>query len=131
MKKVSRRELASTVVRQLLDGKDQEALVKQLAAYLIEHKMTNQAGMLLDDIAIELEKVTGHTTASIRAAFPLTDESRQKLVEYVKDKTGATSVELSVLEDKSLLAGVVIRTPQHEYDASARHKLNQLARGEV
>lgn len=129
MKKVSRRELAATIARQLLAGKDQKRIMQELAAYLIEHKMIHQVDMLLDDIAIELEKATGHTTATVRSAFPLSDASRQRISDYVKTATSAKSVELSVVEDRSLLAGVVIRTPEREYDGSARYKLDQLRTG--
>lgn len=131
MKKVSRRELARTVSRQLLEGVDPQKLMKELAGYLIDHKMQGQAGMVLDDIALEIESKTGHTTANVRTSFALGAQNRRKLEEYVKRVTAARSIELTVTEDKSLLGGMVLRTPRYEYDASIRHKLNQLARGEA
>lgn len=131
MKKVSRRELARTVSRQLLDGADPGRTMRTLAAYIVEHKMTHQAGMVMDDIALELEAATGHSSAEVRTAFALSPDNRRKLEDYIKRVTGADSVELTFTQDKSLLGGMVIRTPRYEYDASVRHKLNQLARGEA
>lgn len=130
MKKVSRRELARTVSRQLLEGADTQKLMRELAGYLVDHKMHNQAAMVLDDIAVEIESKTGHTTANVRTAFALGAGNHEKLESYVKHITNATSVELTVTKDTSLLGGMVLRTPQYEYDASVRYKLNQLARGE-
>lgn len=131
MKKVSRRELARTATRQLLEGKDPKQVMLELAAYLIDHKATNQADMVLSDIAIALQEETGHVSAEVQAAFALGSESRQKVEEYIKAATNAKSVEMTVVEDKALMGGVVLKTPGHEYDASVRRKLNLLARGEA
>lgn len=131
MKKVSRRELARTVTRQLLEGKDPATVMRQLAAYLIDNKMTNQSGMLIDDIAIALQSQTGHVTAEIVAAFSPAADMKKRLESFVAQQTQAQSVELTVTTDKSLVGGMVVKTPGHEYDASVRRKLNLLARGEA
>jgi F0F1-type ATP synthase delta subunit len=107
MKKVSRRELARSTAKALLDGKDQKKLMRQLAAYLIDHNMVSQADLLLDDLALELEAATGHTTATVRTAHKLSPENQKNLEDYIKQSTGAKSVELTLEEDPSLLGGVV------------------------
>ncbi|MDB5186177.1 MAG: hypothetical protein JWL85_700 [Candidatus Saccharibacteria bacterium] len=131
MHKVSRRELARNVARQLVDGADQKKIMQEVAAYLIEHKMVNQSGMLLADLSIELQSLTGHTTAEVRTAFGLSDANRKHVEGYVREITGAKTVELNAVEDKSLKGGIIVKTPQYEYDASVKRKLNQLARGEA
>lgn len=131
MKKVSRRELARTATRQLLEGKDPQRVMRELAAYLIDHKMTNQAAMLIDDIALALQAETGHVTAEVVAAFAPSGDGVKRLESFVLDQTKARTVELSVTTDTSLLGGMVVKTPGHEYDASVRRKLNLLARGEA
>lgn len=131
MKKISRRELARAVADKLIAGADSKHLMQQLAAYLIEHKITNQTSMLLDDIAIELERKQSHVTAEVRAAFALSSDNSKGLEAYIKSVTGAGSVEMSFIEDKSVLGGVIVSTPEFEYDASVRHKLKQLANGKV
>jgi F0F1-type ATP synthase delta subunit len=129
MSKVSRTELARSVAQALLDGKDQKKLMRQVAAYFIDHNMTSQLDMFIDDLSVELETRTGHATATAVVAHSLGAESLKELEAYVREKTGAKSVELTVEEDPSIVGGVIIRTPQYEYDASVRHKLNQLAQG--
>jgi F-type H+-transporting ATPase subunit delta len=129
VKSVSRRDVAQEVVRQLLAGTDQHTVMEQLAAYVIERKLTRQLDALLNDIASELQRQSGRTLAEVRTAFPLTDDSRAQLETFVKKTTQATSVEIEETQDTSLLGGFVLRTPDKEYDASLRHKLNQLARG--
>ncbi|HEX8350012.1 MAG TPA: F0F1 ATP synthase subunit delta [Hymenobacter sp.] len=130
MAKLSRRDLARATTRQLVDGRPSADVMREVAAYLIDHKMVGQADMLIQDIAIALQAETGHVTAEVRSAFALTPASREAIQSFVSEATGAKSVELSVTDDSSLIGGVVIRTPQLEYDASVRRKLTQLARGE-
>lgn len=130
MKKVSRRELARSAAKQLLDGKDSQKMMEQLAAYLVEHKIAQQADMLISDIAVELQAATGQLPVTVRAPFALSADSQKRIASFLQQKTGAQSVDVTVVEDKTLLGGIVIRTPQHEYDASVRNKLNQLALGE-
>lgn len=127
MKKVSRRELARTITRQLLDGRDGQALMRQTAAYLIEHGMAAQAEMLIRDIAIELQQETGHVSGTIVSAFAPSSATLEQLKSYIKEATGAKSLEVSVVQDKTLLGGVVIQTPERQLDASVRRKLDQLA----
>jgi F0F1-type ATP synthase delta subunit len=131
MKKVSRRELAKTATRQLLEGKDPKRVMLEMAAYLIDHKAANQADMVLSDISMALQEATGHVSAEVVSAFAIGSENRRMIEEYLKAATKATSVEMTVVEDKSLMGGVVLKTPGHEYDASVRRKLNLLARGEA
>lgn len=119
------------MTQQLIDGKDPKRVALEVAAYLVEHKIVNQLHMVVGDIAAELMRRTGHVPAEVVSAFALDEESRAKLESFIVQATNAKSVELTITEDKTLLGGVVIKTPGHEYDASVRRKLNQFARGEV
>ena len=127
MKKLSRRELARSIAAQLQAGADSHALMQSVAAYMIQHKMLAQTDMLMQDIADELQRLTGHVSAQVRAVYPLTENVQQALKEFVVATTGARSVELAIEQDDSLVGGVVIRTSGREFDASVRRKLNQLA----
>jgi F0F1-type ATP synthase delta subunit len=129
--KVSRTELARSVAQQLLDGADRRKLMQEVAAYLIDHNMTSQLDMFMDDLSIELEAHTGHAMATVVVAHAPSDQVRTELEAYVRASTGAKSVELTIEENPYIVGGVIIRTPQYEYDASVRHKLNQLAQGEA
>lgn len=131
MKKVSRRELARTVTRQMLDGKDPERVMLELAAYLIDTKQISQADMLLSDISGFLRDQTGHVEAEVLTVFGLSGDSKQKLESFLQQAFDAKSVEINAVEDKSLIGGVVVKTPGYEYDASVRRKLNALSRGEA
>lgn len=129
MKKLSRRELARSIARQLQEGTNSTLLMQSVAAYLIDHKMLNQTDMLVSDIADELQRTTGHVAAEVRAAFKPGAAAQADITDFIRQLTGAQSVELQIKEDPELVGGAIIRTAGHEYDASIRRKLNQLAMG--
>lgn len=127
MRKVSRRRLAQVVV-QLLNDKNvsKSHVLRMLAAYLIVHKQEKRADLVLLDIAREYATQQGHLYADVSSAFPLDASARTELQQYLKQQTGATSVELNESIDQALLAGVVVRTSDEELDTSAATKLNRL-----
>lgn len=129
MKKLSRRELARSIARQLQDGGDAKQLMQSVAAYLIDHKMLNQTDMLVSDIADELQRTTGHVAADVHAAFKPGAAAQAQISDFILQITGGRTVELQIHEDPALVGGAVIRTAGREYDASIRRKLNQLAMG--
>jgi len=131
MKKVSRRTLVQTIVRELLAGADHPRLTKQVAAYLVENRMTDQIDRLVLDIAAALQQATGHAAATVTTAFKPSQHNIDALRRSLLHLTGAREVELAVQQDPSLLGGMVVTLPGHEWDASVRRKLKLLARGGV
>ena len=124
--KVSRRKLAMVVVEQLRSATDRRKVANALAAYLVEHKMANQADLLVKDIARLLGESENQLLAEVVSAFPLSEQSRKNISQYLQTKTGAKTIELNESVDSSLIGGFTLRTPGYELDASVRHTLNQL-----
>lgn len=127
MKKPSRRALAKTILRLLQDQPTKRAqILRSAGAYLISSKQTRQSHLLIGDIARALE-ADGHLYSEVSSAYTLNDATRASLSTFLKNQTGATTVELDERVDPSLLSGVVVRTPDKELDTSALRKLRRLA----
>lgn len=125
---VSRRDLVRAVVRQLLEAPlEQTAIVRRLAAYMVQHGMAGKADVVMNDIAHELQKQTGLLTAEVESARPLTATMRQELQTMLRAQTGADKVVLHETTDQGLLGGFVARTPDAEMNASVRAKLKRLS----
>lgn len=125
--KISRRALARAVAGQLLaTGADSRKVMSSLAAYLVEHSMTDHADVIMNDIADELMLQAGLLTVEVTSARPLTADARQRLTVFLQTETGAKSVALHESTDESLVGGLVARTAAGEIDASIRTKLRQL-----
>lgn len=130
MPKLSRRRVAREITALLVQKPERQAeLLKQTAAYLLQHKKANEAHLLMLDIAQELQKTQGVVSAEVQSAFGLTATSRSGITDMLKKVTGAQTVELSETVEPELIGGVVIRTPEFELDASVKRQLTQLAGG--
>ncbi len=127
MARISRRLIAKTVAKQLVDAKAKSTALKQLAAYLVENRRTREAGLIIRDIEAELA-ASGTVVATVWSARKLTAELK-KAIEVVatKEFPGTKSVEIREEIDASLLAGVKIAVPGKQVDLSARHKLDKLS----
>lgn len=73
----------------------------------------------LMDIALKKVRVT------VKTAFPLTGETSARLQNGLERLTDR-EVEMIVLEDRSLLGGVVVRVGDTLYDGSVRTQLNNI-----
>ena len=126
--KFSRRVLARTIAAKLVaEPARQDYWVTVLAAYLVDHKRTAEAELVINDILHELYEQDGQLLARITSARPLTDALRAKLKQLLSDQTDARKVTLTEQTDPSLLGGLIARTSDAELDASVRTKINQLA----
>lgn len=121
---VSRRILVRTIADQL-EHENTKEVMKRLAAYIIEHKLIHQLDLIVADIEAELAK-RNKVVADVTTARPLAEESRNAILDYVRDLTGASTPELRETVDESILGGVIIRTAGNELDSSLKTKLNRL-----
>ncbi len=121
--KVSRRVLARFVAQQLVAGN--KDITKQLAAYVVEHKLHKQVEMIIADIAANLSEL-GHIDATVTAAHPLDAQLRADIAAYIKRVENASSVSLDEVVDRSLIGGVIIQTPNQRFDSSLATKLKRL-----
>lgn len=126
--KLSRRDIVRGVTRRLIDEPaERQVWIRRLAAYLTEHRMTNQADLIVNDIAHELEVQAGLLTVEVVSARQLADDVRQSLKAMLADASGAKDIALYETTDNALLGGFIARTADAEIDASVQTKLKRLA----
>lgn len=127
MAKTSRRAIARVVAERLnAQNADSAAIMRELAAYLLENNMVEDADALINDLAEELFRLTGRLSVEITSAHSLSNEARDNLVKYLQAQTGAKTVALHETVDDSLIGGLIAKTPSAELDVSVRNKLRQL-----
>ncbi|MBC7746887.1 F0F1 ATP synthase subunit delta [Pedobacter sp.] len=122
---ISRRLLTRSIADRLTSGEKQRAVVQQLAAYIVQHRLHKQTAMILNDIEAELAR-RGTVVARVTSAISLTDDLRAQLIDYVKSATDASHITLDEHIDAALLGGVIIQTPDKMLDASIATRLKQL-----
>lgn len=123
----SRTQVARYVAQAWVDKSvPRKDLVQQMAAYLVDSKKKHEAGLLINDVKMFISQKHGIVVAEAVGARPLSEILQKHISAYVKDQTGAQKVALTTSVDESLIGGVVVRTPEREFDLSVRGKLNGL-----
>jgi F-type H+-transporting ATPase subunit delta len=120
----SRRVLVRTVVDQLENEKTAEVM-KRLAAYIIENKLSKQIEIILADIEAELTR-RKVVIADVATARPLVEASREAILDYIRGLTNTQNPELRETIDESLLGGAIIKVAGTELDSSLKTKLQRL-----
>lgn len=126
MQAISRRKLATYVAAELTSGKAVKPLLRQVAAYLVGRRQTNQVELLVRDVEAILARDHGIVLAEVISARELSAGLIKNIEQFVKHSEGAKQVEVSTSTDPSLLGGVIIRTPSAELDTTVRTQLNAL-----
>lgn len=119
--RISRRKLAAYAAEQLVSGKKAGAVIKEVAAFLIDTKRTREAELLVRDIEAALAE-RGVVIADITSAFPLSDAVRAD----VKKLIGNGELVLREIVDPSVLGGIRLATPGKRLDATLKRKIQAL-----
>jgi F0F1-type ATP synthase delta subunit len=123
--RISRRKITTYIADQFAKGGDKTKLIKQLAAFLIDNKRTNELDLILRDIEYQLLR-RGIVLARVTSAFELAAETRVEITKMVKDKTHATTIELQQFIEPTLLGGVKLDLPGMQLDNTISRRLTTL-----
>lgn len=100
--------------------------VKELAGYILENRLHGQVEDILLAIRDEYTQIHGFIEANARTPHLLSSELKTKLIQRVKNVTGARKVSLHEQIDKSILGGVIVEAPGMQLDLSLKSKLAKL-----
>ncbi|MBN1380656.1 MAG: ATP synthase F1 subunit delta [Deltaproteobacteria bacterium] len=122
----------------IFDQSDKKAVVSQILQKVdISHMTENFINLLVDKRRIDiLSDIAGSyqelmdgalkkIKVEVKTAFPLKSDLTQQLQKELEDMTGKT-VEMAVVEDASLLGGLVVRVGDTYYDGSIKTQLNNI-----
>jgi F0F1-type ATP synthase delta subunit len=126
MAALSRRALAAYAADQLLAGAKFSKISKELAAVLVTSRRTNQAELLAQDIAWELESRGLVASASVTSAHTLSEQLKRQISAFVRQAAKVDEVVIDENIDESVIGGVRIDTAAHSWDKTLRSKLNQI-----
>ncbi len=126
MKGISRRKLANHVADKLAAGENASAVLRELAAYLLDTKRASEAELLVRAIE-EALLLRGTALVTTTSARPLSIEATADIKAMVKAKyEHVQQVELREIIDQSVLAGVKITLPDMQLDTTAKTTLEKL-----
>ena len=120
----SRRRLAAYVAEQIAAGAEVSAVLRQVAAYLIDTRATRD----VDVVAATIEEVAEVTTAH-ELSVALQKQLKTEVTALAEQNGTAPvrSVQFRQVVDPSVIGGVKIALPGQHYDGTIQHKLTALA----
>lgn len=127
-KRLSRRIIANYCADRLI-AKD-ETVIKKLAAFLVDTKRTREAILIIRDIESALAS-RGVVVAKIMTAHELQASVESEIKKFISDATKAKQVATQVTTDASLLGGISIEIPDHQFDDTVRTKLRTLRANKI
>jgi len=132
MARLARRKIATFVAQQLAAGTTAPHLARQVAAYLIEQRRTNEVELLIRDIETVLADTYDSVTLSVTSAHVLSAELAAQLVSFIEAKQpGKHAIITETVVDPELIGGVIIQTPTATFDSSIKSQLQQLTAASV
>jgi F-type H+-transporting ATPase subunit delta len=112
------------VVRDTFASRVSATFLSFLLLLVAKHRI-NHLDDILDQFIGLVKEHRGIVATKVRTAFPLTGTERDRIAAQVAQRTGK-QVELTVVEDASLIGGVVVIVGNRVFDYSLRHFLREL-----
>jgi len=100
-----------------------------LLGFLVDQGRAKDLPKIMDALAEVAAERRRQVVAEVRTAVPLDEERRRELAEALSNATGK-EVDLKVLVDPTVIAGVVARVGDQVFDGTIRRKLD-LAREQL
>ena len=123
---MTRMQVAQYVASHLTSGRSQA--MNEAAAWLISSGKVRQASYLARDVARIIAQ-SDYLYAVVTTALPLSSAVRNGIEDYLKEVTGAATVELNEVVDPRMIGGVRIETPTAVLDGTVHSKLVNLVEG--
>ena len=114
-----------SVVESILQKTDISVLTANFLKLLTDKQRIVVLSDIVDCYRELMDEALKTVRASVKTAFPLSAELIRKLQQGLEGQTQKT-VEMTVIEDPSLLGGIVVRVGDTVYDNSIRTQLNNI-----
>ncbi|HMS32280.1 MAG TPA: F0F1 ATP synthase subunit delta [Candidatus Saccharibacteria bacterium] len=121
------KQISKKSAQLLVDGQREQAL-SLITSYVKLGGLKNNLDLIIDQVMLELYKLTGQLNLEITSAFNLDQDQLSSIKKYIGLKLNITEDKLRVnlVNDPSIIGGFKAKTPIAEVDRSVKNKLNQL-----
>ncbi len=123
--RLSRRKVTEYIADQLIAGTRHDDVIRQLAAYLIDTRRTNELELIVRDIEYALSE-RGVVLAHVTSAFDLTETTKAAVRDMIANHTNAETIYQKQLVDPDVIGGIRIDIPSRSFDSTIAHRLNTL-----
>jgi F-type H+-transporting ATPase subunit delta len=115
--------------KKVLDNLAKEAnlneKVKEAVEYLVKTNKANVLKYIADEFSFEIEKFFATVKGEIITAFPIDEDTVNKIKEKVEAKLGK-KVEFETKQDPSIIGGIIVKAGSYVLDSSIKTYLLKL-----
>lgn len=134
-------ELRAFLASPLVKSEEKKAVIKKIAGedtnpfllnfllLLVDHKRISFVEGIFNKYLESLRKLNNIVLAEVTSAIKLYEGEGEKLIEKIKNLTGAENVEMQTKIDPDILGGVIIKVGSQVYDASLKGQLRRISLG--
>jgi F0F1-type ATP synthase delta subunit len=123
---ISRRRLADYAADQLTAGQAPRNIARQVAAVLLAAGKTKDTGLLIEDIAWQLENRGQLANVQVTSATELSESLRQEIASFIKQAAKVNKVTLNENINESVIGGVRIETAARTWDETIAKQLTEI-----
>jgi F-type H+-transporting ATPase subunit delta len=126
--KISARQYAESLYDSVAGKSEAEALkvIKSFVALLGRQRALPQAAAIMENFQEIWYRAQGELPVELLSARALSPESRNLLLDYLREKTGAAKINLQTKIEADLLGGFILRYQSRVVDGSLRSSLASL-----
>ena len=117
-------EKRQAIVEDLL-GQKATPLTVNLISFIVGAGRARELPEIVNRLVQRAAAARQHEVAEVRSAIMLDEEQQRRLIEALEKATGK-KIELKVIQDPSVLGGVVARVGDTVIDGTVRRRLEQL-----
>jgi F0F1-type ATP synthase delta subunit len=120
-----RTDLAGVVAESTLKKGASKKYTQELAAYIVDNRLTNDLDSLMRDVLGDWAKA-GHLEVLAASAYPLSERVKSEIKRQVKKvEPSAKTIVITEVRDEDVIGGVRISLPDRQLDLSVESKLNK------
>lgn len=126
--KISVLQYAVSLYESVVDKSESEVkdILKNFVVLLDRQHDLNKEAEIINAFADLWSQENGEVMASLISARRITDDTRELIINYLKNKSGASQIILDETEDKNLLGGFVLKYNNKVLDGSLKSSLESL-----
>ncbi|MBP9668043.1 F0F1 ATP synthase subunit delta [Candidatus Saccharibacteria bacterium] len=126
MATISRRKLAEYTAERLMNGDNATQVLEEVAAYLIDARRVRETQLVVRAVEDALLQ-RGVALTTVTSARPLSEDAKHDVQRFIRrEYPSVGNVILREIIDEGVLAGIKIRLPDAQLDATAKAKLEKL-----
>lgn len=100
--------------------------LKDFVNFIIENKDYGKIKEIINEFSKIWDKNVKELKVSVSSAHKLSDDSKNIIIKYLKEKTNSDKIDFVEKIDEGVLGGVVLRYGDKIIDASLKNSLNNL-----